>query len=139
MFKILLPEINRRLAEANESGDQDVIDREYAKVANLYDQIASNSNANAALFADGVLRIDPNLSPGEQPLTPGAIGPKQPSVSPSAFKSTLDRINERRGSAVFQSTRRELSGQEEEARRNAGLSGTTGPETGVDTGIKTSL
>ena len=125
MFNILLPEINRRLAVANESGDQDLIDREYAKVANLYDHIASNSNINAARFADEVLRVDPNAPPGQQLLKPGVAGPVQPGA-----KTTLDRINERRGSSVFQSTRRELSAQEDEARRNSGQSGTINPGSG---------
>ncbi|MDL2341584.1 MAG: hypothetical protein QFB87_00710 [Patescibacteria group bacterium] len=110
----LVPEIQRRLQVASQSGDQAAYDRELATFANLYDSMAATSPNKAKILADGVL----NWS---APLPNGAAGPAQSTIQ-------MD-MESRRGSAAFTSLRREINAGQQESNRVSGAQG-GGPATG---------
>lgn len=123
----LVPEIRRSLQAAYDSGDDDIYQRELAKVANLYDTMASSSPQNAAILADGVMRFDPgsaraaqnlpigvagpvaNSGPAYTPLPGGTSGP----VLPGRALTIQEQIEMSRSNPVFVQHRRELNSQQQ--------------------------
>lgn len=101
----LIPAMRTRLKTALDSKDQGAIDRELAIVASTYDSLSQSSPQLARLYGDQILRWDPTVNAAQQQLSPGASGPVIPGWQEQ--NTILQQIKDRRGSDVFQSTRRE--------------------------------
>ena len=71
----LIPEFRHRIEEAYATGDETVIARELATVANMYDTLAQTNPKMGNVFADQVMSLQ--VTPGGTsalPLAPGAAG-----------------------------------------------------------------
>lgn len=128
----LVPAFRQRLQQASASGNEELYDRELAQFASVYDSIAADSPGKARILADGVMRWDASTDINAPAAPPGS-GPLQ---GPGVHTIQQD-IDERRGSEVFQSTRRELNAVQERAGAVGGGAGggPGGPATGAPTGL----
>lgn len=114
-MKELIPQFQERIQAAYASGNQEQVDRELAIAASVYDGLARSNPEKARIFGDEVMLWDP--SPEILPV--GVAGP------PAPAQSLLSRVEARRGSEVFRSTRREY-----DSRLAAESSGGAPPEPG---------
>lgn len=125
----LMPEMRERVQEAYESGDDNRINRELATMASVYDAMAQNSPQNAEIFADQVLRWDPETGASPMGAGNGVYGPANPGTI-SGYQSLQERIENARSNPVFVSTRREYqSAQAQQAAAVQALQGAPPPGT----------
>jgi hypothetical protein len=114
----LLPEIQNRVENAaratqapgtadQQRAAQEGYERELAHVANLHDGLARSSRAKADIIADRVLRRDPLHLTTAGPAT-------------ATSRTVQQDMDAARSSTVFQSTRRELTAQEDAQRGPGG-------------------